>query len=212
MKEDVLQFSEKDAAAFVEAHQTSVIRLRKTITNLVAVKQVLYFYNRLQQLKMEDHTTVSNDCVMEAEAFFSTIVMSYGRLFAESNGTPVFKKKLIPKDLLDTHEEIISFRNERYAHHGNHDTTAAEIELFVGEYDVQVNLHWRASMYLGAPPHWLELFEWVDEFLKLSFSKQIKHLSATSGKEWISFEPDMDLTNITIDKVENLKLGPLAQK
>ena len=146
---------------------------------------------------------------MEAEAFMTTVVMAYGRLFAESKGAPVFKKKLIPDHLIDTHDEIIKFRNERYAHHGGHVTTAAEIELFVAEHDVEMQLHWRASMYNGAPPHWRELFKWVDEFLKTSFKKQVAHLGATSGKEWVPFEPELEVQDIIIDETQKLDLPPL---
>ena len=204
-----MTFTEEDAAAFVEANKSHVNRLRATITNLMTMKHALYFYQRLEGMKHEDQSTVSKDNIMEAEAFATTIVMSYGRLFAESNGVPVFKKKLIPKHLIDTHEEIISLRNERYAHHGNHDTTAAEVELFVAEDDVTIKLHWRASMYNGAPPHWRELFEWVDEFLKISFEKQMAHLTKTSGKIWLPFEPDMDVEGVIIDLTDKLDLPPL---
>lgn len=204
-----MTFTEKDAAAFVEANKSHANRLRKTITNLMTMKHVLYFYQRLEGMDHEDQSTVSKDNIMEAEAFVTTIVMSYGRLFTESNGVPVFKKKLIPKHLIDTHEEIISFRNERYAHHGKHGTTAAEVELFVREDDVAMKLHWRASMYNGAPPHWRALFEWVDEFLKTAFKKQMEHLTATSGKKWLPFEPDMDVEGITIGQTDKLDLPPL---
>ncbi|MGX0879789.1 hypothetical protein ACSSV4_004499 [Roseovarius sp. MBR-154] len=205
-------FAKEEAEVFVEANQAHVSRLRKTITNLMTMRHVLYFLDRLDGLKHDARAASSKDSIMEAEAFMTTVVISYGRLFAESKGVPVFKKKLIPKDLFETHDEIIKFRNERYAHHGCHVTTAAEIELFVGESDVDMKLHWRASMYNGAPPHWRDLFEWVDEFLKTSFKKQVAHLSATSGKEWLPFEPDMDFESITIDETDKLDLPPLIAK
>lgn len=178
----------------------------------MTMRHVLYFYDRLDGLTYDDQGQSLKDGVFEAEAFMTAIVMSYGRLFAESKGAPVFKKKLIPKHLIDAHDEIIGFRNERYAHHGDHATTAAEIELFVGENEVEVKLHWRASMYNGAPPHWRELFKWVDEYLKASFKKQVAHLSATSGKDWLPFEPDMDIESITMDETDKLDLPPLIAK
>lgn len=206
-----LSFSEEDAAAFVEANKSHVIRLRKTITNLMTMRHVLYYYDRLNRLKHDGQSTASADRVMEAEAFMTTIVMSYGRLFAESTGVRVLIKKLIPEHLLDIHEEIISFRNERYAHHGNHATTAAELEMFVSEDDVEMQLHWRSSMYNGAPPHWRALFEWVDEYLKESFKKQMSHLSKTSGKEWIPFEPQLEIRSVKVDDVDGLDIPPLFE-
>ena len=140
---------------------------------------------------------------MDAEAFTTTIVMSYGRLFSESKGAPVFKKKLIPEHLHSTHEEIIALRNERYAHHGNHETTAAAIELFVSETDVEMKLHWWTSIYDGTAPHWGALFDWLNQFLKTSFSKQMKYLSETSGKEWLHFDPDMEIEDINVTPTDS---------
>ncbi len=201
-----LSFTEEDAAAFVEDNKQHINRLRKTVTNLVTMQQVLYFHKKLQEFEHTDPEVISNDQVMLVEALMTTIVMSYGRLFAESNGVPVFKRKLIPEHLQAVHSEIIKFRNEKYAHHGNHETTAAEIELFVSEDDVEMKLHWWSSTYNGAARHWSELFNWLNGFLKESFKKQLKHLSKISGKEWKEFEPDMAIEDIIIDTADKVEL------
>jgi len=197
-----LPFTEKDAAAFVGANKPHVNRLRKTVANLVTVQHILYFYQRLQERSHDNQALISKDWVMDSEAFMTTIVMSYGRLFSESKGAPVFKKKIIPKHLHSVHDEIITLRNERYAHHGNHETTAAEIELFVFETKVEMKLHLRSSLYYGVVPHWGELFDWFSEFLKESFTKQLKYLSETSGKEWCHFDPKMEIEDIIIETAE----------
>jgi hypothetical protein len=207
-----LQFTEKEAASFVEENKPQINRLRKTITNLMTIKHVLSFYEQLEEQKLDLGGELPEDSILMIEALTTSIVMSYGRLFSESKGAPVLKKKVIPEDFLDTHQEIIFFRNERYAHHGNHATTAPEIELFVSEHDVEMTLHWRSSMYNGAPPHWKELFVWVDTFLKVSFKKQMQHLSDTSGKEWLPFEPDLDFRNASLNETGDLKIGPLLKK
>jgi len=191
-------FSEKDAAEFVAANKAHVNRLRKTITNLITAQHVLYYYKKLQALDHDSQAIITMDWSMEVEAITTTIVMFYGRLFSESNGTPVLKKKLIPQHLQSAHEEIILLRNERYAHHGNHGTTSAEIELFVAEDSVEMKLHWWSSSYGGAAPHWGELFSWIHEFIKNSFMKQLTYLSETSGKEWHSFDPTLEIEDITV--------------
>jgi len=186
-----LAFTKEDAEAYLEANKAHVDRLRKTITNLVTMRNVLYFSEKLEHMKVDDITSITKDWTMEMEAFLTAISVSYGRLFAESKGARVLKKKLIPKHLWDAHEEVIALRNERYAHHGDHITTAPELELFVHEKEVLTQLHWRSSMPNGAPPSWKELFLWVDDFLRESFKKQMAYMSQTSGKEWMPFDPDI---------------------
>lgn len=186
-----LVFTKEDAEAYLAANNAHIDRFRKTITNLVTIQHVLYFFEKLEHMEVDDITSVSKDWTMEMEAYLTTISVSYGRLFAESKGARVLKKKLIPKHLWDVHEEVIALRNERYAHHGDHITTAPELELFVYEHEVITQLHWRSNMPNGAPPSWKELFLWANDFLKDSFQKQMAYMSQTSGKEWVPFDPDI---------------------
>jgi hypothetical protein len=173
------------------------------------MQHVLYFFERLEHMEVDDITAVTKDWMLEMEAYLTTISVSYGRLFAESKGARVLKKKLIPKQLWDVHEEIISLRNERYAHHGDHITTAPELELFVYEDEVLTQLHWRSKMPNGAPPSWKELFLWVDSFLKESFQKQMAHMSQTSGKNWVPFDPDFTFKQAHENEGAGGELPPL---
>ena len=61
----------------------------------------------------------------------------------------------------------------------------------------------------GAPPTWEDLFMWVDGFLKESFQKQMAHMSRTSGKEWVPFEPDIAFTQAHEVQGEGGGLPPL---
>ncbi|MEL6828234.1 MAG: hypothetical protein AAFN91_18455 [Pseudomonadota bacterium] len=185
-----MAFTNVDAEAYLDANHAHIERLRKTITNLTTTHHVLYFFEKLEHMKVEDFTSVTEDWMMEMEAYLTTISVSYGRLFAESKGARVLKKKLIPKHLQEAHDEVIALRNERYAHHGDHITTAPELELLVNEKEVLTHLHWRSNMPNGAPLSWKDLFLWADNFLKASFQKQMAYMSQTSGKEWVPFEPD----------------------
>ena len=186
-----MEFTKEDAEAYLTANHAHIDRLRKTITNLTTMKHVLYFLRKLEKMKVDDISTVTEDWMMETDAYLTTITVSYGRLFAESKGVRVLKKKLIPKHLLDAHDEVIALRNQRYAHHGHHVTTAPELEVVVSEKEVYPRLHWRSNMPNGAPPSWNDLFTWVDGFLKASFQKQMAHMSQTTGKKWVPFEPDI---------------------
>lgn len=185
-------FTQDDANEFLNENLVQVNRLRKIVTNLTTIRQVLYFTEKLEQIKVTDIAEVTKEWTMEIEALLTTTSVAYGRLFTESKGTPVLKKKLIPGEFLKTHEEIIELRNERYAHHGAHKSTAPELECMIGEDEVFVQLHWRSNSPNGAPANWKNLFIWWDDFLKRSFLKQLEHLSKTSGKRWPEFDIEME--------------------
>jgi hypothetical protein len=155
------------------------------------MRHVLYFSERLEQMKVDDTTSATIEWAIDMEAYLTTISVSYGQLFVESKGARVLKKKLIPKHLWGTHDEVIALRNERYAHHGDHITTEPALEFFVYESEVFTKLHWRSNIPNGTPPNWKDLFLWVNGFLKESFQKQMAYMSQASGKEWVLFEPDM---------------------
>ncbi|MDT1064377.1 hypothetical protein RM190_21125 [Paracoccus sp. CPCC 101403] len=191
-----MSFTEQNAKEYIDKNINHINRLRHTIINLASAQHILLYMKRLQEVSKEARLSADINRTMDIEAFVSVIVMSYGRFFTESKGASVFKKKLIPAHLIKAHNEIISLRNERYAHHGAHDTVAAEIELFVMENEVQFKIHWWASTYDGAAPHWQELFEWMHNYLKESFHKQVDFLSRTTGKHWPRFDPHLTLEQV----------------
>ena len=206
-----MAFTREDAEAYLAANEAHIDRLRKTITNLTTVRQVLYFTERLEQMKVEDIASATKEWTMEAEAFLTTISIAYGRLFSESKGARVLKKKLVPKNFLAAHDEVIELRNERYAHHGDHKSTGPELECLVGEHEVHVRLHWRSNFPNGTPANWKELFLWWDVFLKDSFLKQLTYLSKTSGKNWPEFEPEMVFRAVHEGQGDDRGLPPLLE-
>lgn len=204
-----MMFSNEDADAYVDKNRDHINRLRKIITNIATVNNIIAFAERLEALKELKHESLTVEIQIEAEAFFTALVMAYGRLFAESKGVQRFNKKLIPKELHSAHDEIIALRNERFAHHGEHESTAAELELFVSESEVSAKIHWRAVMYQGVPPLWQELFAWIERFLHQSFEKQLEFISQTSGKRWRRFDPVLSLEGVKVYQANDLILQAL---
>lgn len=192
-----MSLTEEDARAYVRNNINHLNRLRKTITTLATAQDILRYMSRLHEACERARISYEAETLMDIDAFTTAIVMSYGRLFNESKGAPVFKKKLIPTHLLMVHEEIISLRNERYAHHGDHKTLAAELKLFIKEDRVDVKIIWRASVKKEISPDWQELFEWTHSYIKNSFHKQIDYLDRTSGKKWKNFDPQLNLEGVT---------------
>lgn len=191
-------FTEQDAKDYIDKNINHINRLRRTIIALATAQHIIFYMQRLQEIGEEAKISADINRYMDIEAFVTIIIISYRRLFNESKGVPVFKKKFIPTNFIKAHEEIISLRNERYAHHGEHETVVAELELFVTEYEVEMKIHWWTSFYEGAAPHWQELFEWMLNYIKESFRKQLDYLSRTTGKNWSSFDPHLALEEVIV--------------
>ncbi|WDA11592.1 hypothetical protein [Paracoccus marcusii] len=183
-----MSFTNEDAEAYINKNLSHINRLRRTVIALATTQDILIYSKRLREVSETDASIDAYRRVMDMEAFTTIIVISYGRLFTESKGAPVFKRKLIPEHLLPVHDKIISLRHERYAHHGDHETVAARLGLYVTEHEVKTTIHWNATVHDGVPPQWLELFQWLNNYIKGSFSKQLEYLN-TTGKRWENFDP-----------------------
>jgi len=190
--------SEDAARSLVEDHLTKINRLRTTITNLVTIQQVIFWHDKLSKITPEKSKDFSAEELMDVDATTTAMIISYGRLFSESNGVPVIKKKVIPCEVLAAHEELMELRHQKYAHHGGHESTAAKMGITVFEKTVELKLYWSSEIHHGTTDHWKKLFEWLADFLAASFRKQQKHLSDITGKDWLSFDPKMSLDRMSV--------------
>lgn len=120
------------------------------------------------------------------EAFTTSIIIAYGRLFGETKGTIVLKKEDIPSDLLHIHNQIISLRNDRYAHHGKHSTLEKVINIEYVDSSIIVSQEIQINFWLGAPKEWAPLFKWLDEHMYTTLDKTLKFLTKETGIEWKS--------------------------
>lgn len=180
-----MSFTEQDAKAYIDKNRKHIDRLKRTVTNLVTAQDLILYLRRLKEVGEKAKLTSDFHDVKDIEAYLTVLVMSYGRLFTESKGAPVLRRKIIPAHLITAHDELISLRHERYAHHGNHTTVTTVLDLLVMENEVEAKIQWQAFVYNGPAPQWEELFEWIHKHIEDLVTKEFAFLS-TTGKQWVS--------------------------
>lgn len=157
-----------------------IARLNRMSHNILTMNAVEYAYNRLMTLKFE----ATMEFFLEVEALTTGLVVSYGRLFAGAEGTTKLKESKIPSHLKATHDELMSYRHKRYAHHGAHPSMTSRISLASSEDGVVVNQQMQIGFWVGAAKHWAPLFAWLRGFIYETIADLLRHISEKSGIEW----------------------------
>lgn len=176
-----MNLSDKEITQIKEKYRFQIDRLDKMMLNMYAVSNIRYWYDNLSNIPVSEN---HHRDFMLIEALTTSIVISYGRLFGETNGTITLDKKHIPKNLIPVHQQIIDLRNERYAHHGKHSSVEKNISIknldsaFIVLPDINI------GFWMGAPKHWAPLFKWLDEYLYNTTQKILSFLTRETGIEW----------------------------
>ena len=187
-----MSFTQGDAADIINANKREINRLRLTTTNIMTVHHLKFYLDWLDQNKVVGNaTTVSLPSVMEIEAMTTAFVVSYGRLFSSTKGVTKYLRKNVPQEHIEAHDEIISFRNERYAHHGDHESYGVELDLTVFEDRVETGIHYLSQSHVGVPQSWRNLINWLEVYVKESFNNQLSHLSNKTMRTWHQFDPEL---------------------
>jgi len=187
-----MSFTQEDAADVLNANRREINRLRLTTTNIMTVHHLKFYLDWLDQNKLEgDATTISLPSVFEIEAMTTAFVVSYGRMFSSTKGVTKYLRKSVSQEHIDAHDEIISLRNERYAHHGDHESYGVELDLTVFEDRVETGIHYLSQSHVGAPQSWRNLINWLEVYVKESFNNQLSHLSNKTMKTWHQFDPEL---------------------
>lgn len=159
---------------------SEIDRLNKMMANIFAANSIEYNYSRLSKM----HFSPSMEFFLEVEGLTASLVISYGRLFSQTTGTTKLKRDLIPEHLRKVHDEIMSLRHERYAHHGAHPSIRSKIRLTLDGDTVFVNPRMKIRFWVGASKEWKPLILWLREFLFDETQRQLEHLTRISGVQW----------------------------
>ena len=187
-----MSFTQQDADNILDANKREIDRLRLTTTNIMTIHHLKFYLDWLEENAIQgDPAKISLQEVMAVEAMTTAFVVSYGRMFASTKGVTKYVRKIVPAEHLDAHDEIISLRNERYAHHGNHESYGAELDLFVYEDQVETGIHWLSVNHVGIPPSWRGLINWLNVYVKASFNSQLAYLSTKTMMTWHQFDPEL---------------------
>lgn len=171
----------KEVNEILARNSAHVDRLQKMILNLHSVACIRFWYWRLGNFQSSSNL---HEDIMEMDALTTAIVMSYGRLFATTERTTKLKNEVVPTSLESVHKNIIDLRNMKYAHHGNHDSIDAKVEIRFNGTSLEVAPNLELGIYFGAPKHWAPLFEWLDQYMYETISNHMSFLTKQTGIEW----------------------------
>lgn len=175
-----MSISNDEATHLLQRHKADLDRLRRMVPNMLAVSSIRFIYDRLS--KMEP--SVSVEFMFEVDALTSAIATSYGRLFTQTTGVTKLNESIIPSHLRSIHDQVMSLRHERYAHHGDHNSLKT---LLCVEWDgtkFAVVPQMLIGMWFGASKDWAPLFAWMDSYLFQQVQRHTDHLAKVTGQPW----------------------------
>lgn len=173
--------SNEEIDAIKEKCKPQIDQMNKMLLNMYAVSNIRFWYSCLRNFRK---TSDIHKDIMKMEAFTTSIIVSYGRIFGSGTGTTILKEKIIPKDLLCVHKQIIDLRHAKYAHHGELSTFEKNIQVEYNDFSFIVIPKVEVEFCLGAPKEWAPLFEWLDEFIYDRLQNMLTSLTRDTGVEW----------------------------
>lgn len=179
--------TKEEIQELINKHQPDIDRLDKMLLNINSVACIRFWYWRLGNFVKTPH--IYED-LLAMDALTTSIVMSYGRLFNSGIGTTKISNKIIPSSFEIVHQEIINLRNNKYAHHGGHESIESKIVLDIKEECINIAPQLEIFVCFGAPKEWGPLFEWLDSYMYEIMEKQLSYLTKKTGIKW-NF-PDRD--------------------
>lgn len=118
------------------------------------------------------------------DAFTTSIIISYGRLFGDGEGATKLKRENVPEIVRHVHDDIINLRHGRYAHHGKHETIETRLGIQTSGSSIFINPSINFLVCLGAPKEWAPLFQWLDGHMHEMLNKRLDLLTNKTGIKW----------------------------
>lgn len=141
--------------------EKDIERLDRMAANLKTFNEVEFVYEMLDKTIPAEGMSAADltmEFLLQNEALTTALVIAYGRLFAKTTNTTQLDARKIPDELREAHEEIISLRNERYAHHGGHESVRSTASIEADGEEILFTQRLELQMVLGAAKHWAVRF------------------------------------------------------
>ncbi|QPH38644.1 hypothetical protein [Pedobacter endophyticus] len=173
--------NDADVKNIINENQEHIERLKKMLLNILSVSNIRFWYWKLDHFRISEN--IYED-LMEMDALMTSIIVSYGRLFNSSFGSTRMNEGIVPNNLREMHKHILDLRNNKYAHHGGHQSIQPNISIENKGTHLNVALGAEIGTWLGAPQEWKELFEWLDGYMHSEVKKKLAMLTKLTGIEW----------------------------
>jgi hypothetical protein len=161
----------------VDSELTALSRVVKSITALVVLKSI--------RDRMKAYVFKPNmESLLENEILITAFVVTYTRLHHGGDASG-FSREALPIDLRAAHDEIIDFRNKRYAHNDGHRSVNASIEFLFNDKTFEIHPTLELGMYIGGALEWRRLVDFLDAMTYDRIHKLISRLQEKTGMNWV---------------------------
>ena len=161
----------------VDGELDGLAKLARSFPSLISMKHAA---KRLSQFKFE----VDLDRLLDLDMMTTAFVVSYARLQQGGVGSG-FSRKSLPDHLRAAHDQIIEFRNKRFAHTDEHESVSSMLRIDMHEENFHPQMQLSLGFYIGGANEWHELAAFIDEMFYDRLDKILKHLSSKTGRTWV---------------------------
>lgn len=162
-----------------KAHE-DIVNLERLVKMMTTVSTLNFIHQRLRNTSFE----ITLDSALEHEMLTTAFVITYSRLFVGSTGASCISEKKIPKHLKNIHSDIMSIRHQRYAHNGQHDSISSSMEIEFREEEFDIRLNYEFGMYVGGRDEWVDLVQFVNQYVYDQICKKLDRLREKTGHKW----------------------------
>ncbi|MCG1031794.1 hypothetical protein J5S76_07345 [Bacillus amyloliquefaciens] len=157
-----------------------IMNLKRLVKMMTTVSSLNFIHQRLRNTSFE----ITIDSALEHEMLTTAFVVTYSRLFVGTTGASRISEKKIPKHLKNVHSELMEIRHQRYAHNGEHESISSsiEIEFSGGVFDILLN--YELGMYVGGRDEWVDLVQFVNQYVYDQICKNLDRLREKTGHIW----------------------------
>ncbi|RKF37661.1 hypothetical protein BCY89_27675 [Sphingobacterium siyangense] len=173
--------NDKEIEAIKEKYHKQIEKMGKMILNMYAVSNIRFWYSCLKNFRKSDDQARD---LFEMEAFVTSIIVSYGRLFGKGSGSSKLEDDIIRPDLRSVHEKLINLRHAKYAHHGELSAFYKDLQLEYIDNTFIINPKIEIEFCLGAPKEWEPLFEYLSNYMYDFIHNILNKLTEETGIQW----------------------------
>ncbi|MDD1452664.1 hypothetical protein NHF48_019805 [Sphingomonas sp. H160509] len=163
--------------AKVTGHLDKASRISRSMVHVLMLRHI---QERLWNRKY----TADMESILDLDMLTTAFVVTYVRLHL-GGAASGFERNDLPERLRDRHDEILTMRNERFAHDDPATsliTDMTEIQYVDGVYELHSSLSLRYQF--GGSPDWKDLIDAIEAILAARSEKLISKMTVASGVEW----------------------------
>jgi len=178
--QDQIQARISDGRAVLKSVDRELSQLGRLSNSLIALATLKHVRDRLVSYRF----AATMDAVLELDMLTTAFIVTYVRLHEGGTGSG-FARDVLPERLRSFHDDIISLRNRRFAHTGDHDSVSEAMEIGLQDDRFEVKLSISLGFHIGGATEWQEIVDVLDTIYAERCFKLLSRLKEKTGHDWV---------------------------